>query len=86
MLAHACGPASPFLEMSFDAIGFELEALCGRERSGSPQPKPRRVANVRITGIIPAKLSDFKIDPPSLLGMAVKNDVPIQVDLRWKPQ
>src|ERR1019366_1737273 len=27
----------------------------------------------RISGIIPATLSDFKIDPPSLLGVAVKN-------------
>src|ERR1700690_4583949 len=29
-----------------------------------------------ITGTIPATLSDFKIDPPSLLTMPVKNDIP----------
>src|SRR5580658_4935316 len=29
-----------------------------------------------ITGTIPATLADFKIDPPSLLTMPVKNDIP----------
>jgi hypothetical protein len=39
----------------------------------------------RITGTIPAKISDFKIDPPSLLTMPVKNDIPIRVDVTWRP-
>lgn len=39
-----------------------------------------------ITGSIPATLSDFKIDPPSLLTMPVKNDIPIRVDMTWSPQ
>ncbi len=34
-----------------------------------------------ITGTIPAKLSDFKIDPPSLLALPTKNDIPVRVDL-----
>jgi hypothetical protein len=42
-------------------------------------------SDARITGTIPAKLSDFKIDPPSLLTMAVKNDIPVRVDLTWHP-
>ncbi len=41
---------------------------------------------IRITGTIPATLADFKIDPPSLLTMPVKNDIPVRVDLTWKPQ
>jgi hypothetical protein len=40
----------------------------------------------RISGTIPAKLSDFKIDPPSLLAMPVKNDIPVRVELTWHPQ
>lgn len=40
---------------------------------------------VEITGTIPAKLSDFKIDPPSLLSIPVKNEMPIKVDLTWRP-
>ena len=39
-----------------------------------------------ITGTIPATLSDFKIDPPSLLTMPVKNDIPVRVDMTWHPQ
>jgi len=39
-----------------------------------------------ITGTIPATLSDFKIEPPSLLTMPVKNDIPVKVDMTWAPQ
>jgi hypothetical protein len=39
-----------------------------------------------ITGTIPATLADFKIDPPSLLTMPVKNDVPVRVDMTWQRQ
>ena len=39
-----------------------------------------------ITGTIPATLADFKIDPPSLLTMPVKNEIPIRVDMTWSPQ
>jgi hypothetical protein len=39
-----------------------------------------------ITGTIPATLSDFKIEPPSLLTMPVKNEIPVKVDMTWAPQ
>lgn len=41
---------------------------------------------IRISGTIPATLADFKIDPPSLLTVAVKNEIPIRVDMTWRPQ
>jgi len=41
-------------------------------------------SETRITGTIPAKLTDFKIDPPSLLTMPIKNDIPVRVDLTWR--
>jgi hypothetical protein len=41
---------------------------------------------IHITGTIPATLADFKIDPPSLLTMPVKNEIPVRVDLTWRPQ
>jgi len=41
---------------------------------------------IRITGTIPATLSDFKIDPPSLLAVPVKNEMPVGVDMTWRPQ
>jgi hypothetical protein len=40
----------------------------------------------RISGTIPATLSDFKIDPPSLLAMPVKNEIPIKVEMTWHQQ
>lgn len=40
----------------------------------------------KLSGTIPATLSDFKIDPPSLLTLPVKNDVPIRVEMTWKSQ
>jgi hypothetical protein len=41
---------------------------------------------IRITGTIPATLTDFKIDPPSLLTLPVKNEIPVRVDLTWHSQ
>jgi len=41
---------------------------------------------IHISGIIPATLTDFKIDPPSLLTMPVKNEIPVRVDLTWHQQ
>jgi hypothetical protein len=42
--------------------------------------------DTRITGTIPTTLSDFKIDPPTLLTVPVKNDIPVKVDMRWREQ
>jgi hypothetical protein len=38
----------------------------------------------RISGTIPTTLSDFKIDPPSLLAMPVKNEIPVRVEMTWR--
>jgi hypothetical protein len=40
----------------------------------------------RITGTIPATLADFKIDPPSLLTLPVKNEIPVRVEMTWQRQ
>ena len=41
---------------------------------------------IRILGTIPTTLADFKIDPPSLLAVAVKNEIPVKVEMTWRPQ
>jgi hypothetical protein len=41
---------------------------------------------IRLAGTIPATLSDFKIPPPSLLTMPVKNDIPVRVDMTWRKE
>jgi hypothetical protein len=40
----------------------------------------------RITGTIPAALSVFKIDPPSLLEIPIRNELPVRVDMTWRQQ
>jgi hypothetical protein len=55
----------------YKQVPFKLETQGGR---------------TQITGTIPAALSDFKIDPPSLLTMPVKNEIPVRVDMTWRPQ
>jgi hypothetical protein len=39
----------------------------------------------RMSGTIPATLSDFKIPPPSLLTVPVKNEMPVRVETTWRP-
>ena len=39
----------------------------------------------QIAGSIPATLSDFKIEPPSLLAIPVKNEMSVRVDMTWRP-
>jgi YceI-like domain len=39
-----------------------------------------------LSGTIPATLSDFKIEPPSLLTIPVKNDIPVRVEMTWQKQ
>jgi hypothetical protein len=41
---------------------------------------------IRITGTIPATVSDFKIDPPKLLTVPIKNEMPVSVNMTWRPQ
>ena len=40
----------------------------------------------RISGTIPATLTDFKSDPPSLLTMPAKNEMPVRVEMTWRIQ
>jgi hypothetical protein len=39
----------------------------------------------RISGTIPATLADFKIPPPSLFTVPVKNEMPVRVETTWHP-
>ena len=38
-----------------------------------------------LTGVVPATLKDFKIDPPSFLTMPIKDQIPVRVDMVWRP-
>jgi hypothetical protein len=43
-------------------------------------------SETKLTGTIPATLSDFKIDPPTLLTLPVKNEMPVRIEMTWHPQ
>jgi len=69
-------------------INLDLEIQFAGQTCEYKQIPFQRVAQgneTRITGTIPAKLSDFKLDPPSLLTVPIKNDFPVRVDLSWHP-
>jgi YceI-like domain len=38
----------------------------------------------KLSGTIPATLSDFKIEPPTLLTIPVKNEMPVHVEMTWQ--
>jgi len=38
---------------------------------------------IKIAGTIPATVADFKIDPPSLLTVPIKNEIPVKVEMTW---
>lgn len=52
-----------------------------------PQP-PGGLApkGIHFKGVIPLSLDDFKIPKPSLLGLAIKTEVPIDVDMSWNKE
>ena len=37
----------------------------------------------RLSGTIPGTLSDFKIEPPTLLTIPIKNEIPVRVEMTW---
>lgn len=66
------------LEIQFAGQTAQFKQVsCKLERQGN---------EIHLTGTIPATLSDFKIPPPSLLTMPVKNEVPIRVDMTWRKE
>jgi hypothetical protein len=38
----------------------------------------------KVMGTIPATMSDFEIEPPSLLSIPTKNEIPVRVEMTWK--
>ena len=49
-----------------------------------PFEQVTRGEETRISGTIPATLAAFKIDPPSLFAIPVKNEMPVRVEMAWR--
>jgi len=78
----------PESELQSAIIQADLEVEFAGQTAQYKQVPFQRIAQgntVHLSGTIPAKMSDFKIDPPSLFGIAVKNDMPIRVEMNWHP-
>lgn len=69
------------------AVDLELE-FAGQTAHYSQIPFQRsgQGKEARVSGTIPASLADFKIDPPSLLAISVKNEIPVKVETTWRSQ
>lgn len=46
----------------------------------------KQSGDIKLSGTIPATLTDFKIPAPSLLMVPIKNDIPVRVEMTWKQQ
>ena len=79
----------PQAELSSPVLNLDLQIQFSGQTADYKQVRFERVTQgneVRITGTIPGTLSDFKIQPPTLLTMLIKNEMPVHVDLTWRPQ
>jgi hypothetical protein len=78
----------PDTETSSPTIHVDLEIQFAGQTVQYKQVSFQRVTegkDIHITGTIPATVSDFKIDPPKLLTMPIKNEIPVKVDMTWRP-
>jgi hypothetical protein len=75
----------PALESAIIHVDLEIE-FAGQTAQYKQVPFQETVQgnSIRITGTIPATLSDFKIDPPSFLAMPLKNEMPVRVEMTWR--
>jgi hypothetical protein len=65
------------LEIQFAGVTFHYRQVAFQRTS--------RGNETEVTGTIPLELTDFKIKPPELLAIPMKNDVPVRVDTVWRP-
>ena len=98
MLQAARGAQFPLVQVrtrlpesarSVSSIQLDLEIEFAGQKATYKQVPFQLTAqsnSVKITGTIPATLSDFKIEPPKLLTVLVKNELPIKVEMTWQPQ
>jgi hypothetical protein len=76
----------PEAALASTTIHADLEILFAGETAQFKQVAFQLVTQrnqIRISGTIPATLADFKIEPPSLLAIPVKNELPVRVEMVW---
>ena len=75
-------PAFPTGNFSAD---IDVE-FAGLKASYKAVPFTATVSDQRIAfqGVVPATMTDFSIPAPSLLGIPLKNSIPVAVSMTWK--
>lgn len=79
----------PEADLTSATIHADLEIQFAGQTAEYKQVPFQRVVKgneTEVTGTIPMKLTDFKITPPSLLAMPMKDEVPVRVDTLWRSQ
>jgi hypothetical protein len=72
----ADGPIYADLEVQFAGQDVHYPHVAFQKSTSGKQ--------IQITGTVPATCSDFKIDPPSFLTVAIKNEIPVSVAMTWQ--
>jgi hypothetical protein len=79
----------PESDSSASTIYVDLEVLFAGQTAHYTHlafQRTQQGSAVRIVGTVPALCSDFKIDRPSFLAVAIKNEIPVRVDMTWLKQ
>ena len=96
MLQSVRGGAFPLVEVRTvvaaadlhpGTLDADLEVQFGGQTARYPQVRfqiASQGTGLRLTGTIPAQLSDFKITPPEFLFIKIQNAIPVDVDLSWQ--
>jgi len=75
-------------ETTSTVIYADLEVQFGGETAQYKHVPFQRVSQgsqVQISGTVPATCSDFKIERPSFLTVSIKNEIPVRVEMTWRP-
>lgn len=78
----------PQAEINSATIGADIDVeFAGQTAHYAHVPFQRTTQGDRttITGTVPATCSDFKIDRPSFLTVPIKNEIPVRVEMTWRP-
>jgi hypothetical protein len=79
----------PQSELSSPTVDADLQIqFAGQTVHYSHVPFQRKAhgSDIEISGTIPATCSDFKITRPSFLTIPIHNEIPVTVDLTWRPE
>jgi hypothetical protein len=79
-------PESTTTQPGFDA---DLEVSLAGQTAHYPHVHFRQEIEKgehRITGVVPATIADFKIDPPRFLTVPIRNEIPVRIDTTWHSQ